>query len=421
MSAHLKARFPLIYDLCTARRRTSLLALALLYVVTSYGGYLVMLVTSDGMRTTDGVMVGGDFLVFRAGAMARDAAARVSYYDIGPFMQVLRGMYPDLGPGSFAWPYPPQMFLLVKPLAGIPFIPGFLLWEGIFLLVFVATLRSIWPNRYGIVFAVASPAVFSAIITGQTGLLTGSMLALSAANAERRPWLTGAAAALLTIKPQFGILLPIALVAGRHWRAVAAAAVLCSAVAATSVLVFGFDVWRAFARELVAHGQLLATEGAFPVGKLNTPFGGAAVLGISHATAMTLQLVATAVLAAFVYLCWRRVAGLELRVATLAAATALATPYGFYYEMPILVVAMLLVGKHASESGWLPGEQLSLMLLWFASFLPPGSSAAPAVPVSFLVSLGAFGIVLRRVLPALLVSRNAGRALRPAPSLSTSS
>ncbi len=420
MTADLKSRFPLLYDLCTVQRRTSLLALALLYVVTSYGGYLVMLVTSDGMRTTDGVMVGGDYLVFRAGAMARDAASRVSYYEIGPFMQVLRGMYPDMGPGSFAWPYPPQMFMLVKPLAALPFIPGFLLWEGAFVVVFVLTLRSLWPDRYATLFAMASPAVFSAIITGQTGLLTGSMLALSAYNAERRPWLAGAAAALLTIKPQFGILLPIALVAGRQWRAVAAAAVLCTAVATVSVLAFGFDVWRAFARELVSHGQLLATEGAFPVGKLNTPFGGAAVVGIPHATAMTLQLVATAMLVVFVYVCWRRVAAIELRVAALAAATALATPYGFYYEMTILVPAMLLVGKHASERGWLPGEQISMMVLWFASFFPPGSSAAPAIPLSFLVSLGAFCIVLRRVLPQLLASRNVRPVAHRAPPLPTS-
>lgn len=421
MAADLKARFPLIYDLCTVQRRTSLLALALLYVVTSYGGYLVMMVTSDGMQTSDGVMVGGDYLVFRAGAMVRDAAARVSYYQIGPFMDALRGMYPDLGPGSFAWPYPPHMFLLVKPLAGLPFIPGFLLWEGTFLVVFVATLRSLWPDRYGILFAVASPAVFSAILTGQTGLLTGSTLALSAANAERRPWLAGAAAALLTLKPQFGILLPVAFIAGRHWRAFGAAALLCTAVAATSALAFGLDVWRAFARELVSHGQLLATEGAFPVGKLNTPFGAAAVLGLPHSMAMTLQLVVTALLAGFVYLCWRRVASRELRVAVLAAATALATPYGFYYEMTILVPALLLVAKVARERGWLPGEQLSLVVLWFASFFPPGSSAAPAVPVSFLVSLGACGIVLRRVLPDVFVSRNAhdvAAGVRPFPSRS---
>jgi hypothetical protein len=41
---------------------------------------------------------------------------------------------------------------------------------------------------------------------------------------ERRPYLAGSLFGLMIFKPQLGLLLPVALIAGRQWRVFAAAA-----------------------------------------------------------------------------------------------------------------------------------------------------------------------------------------------------
>ena len=124
------------------------------------------------------------------------------------------------------------------------------------------------------------------------------------------------------------------------------------------------------------------------------------LIGAPSAVATAAQMLATLVLAVYVFLVWRRVSAADLRLAALATAAPLATPYAFYYEMAILVPPMLLIAKRAAETGWLRGERLSLIVLWIAALWPPGPETVPAFPVSFAVTLGAFVIGARRVLPA---------------------
>lgn len=403
--AVLSERFPLIYSLCTNRLPVALAWLALLFVVTSYGRFAELVITTDGLVTKLGPMIGGDFVVFRSGALATGTSEMISYYQIENFAAMLRKTYPGQGKMMFAWPYPPTMFLLVKPLSLFSFIPSYVLWVATFGALFVATVWRLWTNRLALFFAVASPAVFLAIITGQTGLLTASLIALCGFYADRRPILAGIAAGILTVKPQLGILVPVALAAGGHWRAFVFAGASTLLLAAASVLSFGIELWPAFVQELLAHGELAATATRFPVGKLNTPFGAASVLGAPANVALLVQAGVSLALATFVFAAWRRVASVELRLAALATAAPLATPYGFYYEMSIYVPAMVVLAKHATECGWLKGERFSLILLWGASFLPPGSSTIPSFPLSFVVALLAFVIAARRVVPALARTR----------------
>lgn len=392
-----ETRFPLIYSLCTTRLVVTLAWFALLFAVTAYGKYVHTVATADGLFTSFGPMVGGDFVVFRTGALVSSKAQMIANYNIETFAASLRAEYPGHGTMMFAWPYPPPMYFLVRPLRSLSFVTSYVVWELTFLALFLITIRSLWRDGRALFFAACSPAVLLAIITGQTGLLTASLIALFAANADRRAWLAGIAAAVLTVKPQFGILLPVALLARRNWRALGASAVSVVALILASALAFGFELWQAFANELLAHGQLLNGAARFPVNKLNTPYGALLVAGFSTGVASLTQSCVTLLLAALVYLVWRRVRAVELRLAVLASAAAMATPYGLYYEMAIFVPAVVMIAKHATVHGWLRYEKLSLILAWCASLLPPGPAKVPSVPVSTLVAVLAFVIVVRRV------------------------
>lgn len=62
---------------------------------------------------------------------------------------------------------------------------------------------------------------------------------------ERSALLAGILFGLLTFKPQLGVLLPLALLAGRQWRAFIAAAATAAVLFAASVILFGANVWLA--------------------------------------------------------------------------------------------------------------------------------------------------------------------------------
>ena len=342
-------------------------------------------------------MVGGDFVVFRTAGSVIGTPEMTTIYQMQDMAAKLRAAYPGHGNMMAGWQYPPTMYLLVKPLPLLSHVASYLLWVAILGGAFFFALRSIWPDKVALFFAMSSPAVFQSVITGQTGFLTGGLLLVSAYFASTRPFRSGVAAGLLTLKPQLGILLPVAYAAGRSWRAFALAAVTSVLMAGLSVAAFGLAPWHAFLDAVSAHGGRLGAETGFPFFKLVTPFGAVRMLGLPSRIAMPVQLVATLLLALYVMLVWRRTENPECRLAALGTSALLATPYGFYYELALLVPPMYAIAKLGVERGWLKGEQLSLAVLWCATLMPPGDEAIPGFPTSFAVALAAFVIAFRRI------------------------
>lgn len=58
---------------------------------------------------------------------------------------------------------------------------------------------------------------------------------------DRRPLLAGLLVGLLTIKPQFGVLIPVLLIASGRWRVFTVATVTALALAAAAVMLFGMQ------------------------------------------------------------------------------------------------------------------------------------------------------------------------------------
>ena len=111
----------------------------------------------------------------------------------------------------------------------------------------IAQLRPLPPGgeRRLLLLALAFPAVLINVGHGQNGFLTaallgGALVIRSAANPA------GILIGLLVYKPQFGLMIPLALVAGGHWRTFAAAAATVAALTLVTTLAFGPEVWPAF-------------------------------------------------------------------------------------------------------------------------------------------------------------------------------
>src|SRR5947199_372602 len=83
--------------------------------------------------------------------------------------------------------------------------------------------------------------------TARNGFLTAALLGGALHLLDRRPWLAGVLIGCLAYKPQFGVLIPIALLAGGRWTTIGAAVATVAALFAVSVLALGGGVWHAFA------------------------------------------------------------------------------------------------------------------------------------------------------------------------------
>ncbi|MBT8472770.1 MAG: hypothetical protein KJN99_09215, partial [Marinicaulis sp.] len=90
------------------------------------------------------------------------------------------------------------------------------------------------------------------------------------------------------------------------------------------------------------------------------------------------------------------------------AAAPLATPYAFYYELPIFVLPLLLVAKRATETGWLPGERAGLIALWAAPLFITNFGHAWYVPYTAVLTGAAFFTTARRPFLALQDKRTEG-------------
>lgn len=343
-----------------------------------------------------GAVVGGDYVAFYAASHAAAAGEAAAIYDPAAFEALLHEVGPERERYGLTWQYPPTYFLLLFPLAFIAYAPGYALWTGATALGFLAALRSAGLNRLFLFVIVASPPAFQAVITGQNGFLTAALLAVAALFPDKRPIAAGLAAALLTVKPQLGLLIPIAYLAGGCWRAFAVAAAGALALAGLSLSVYGSETWVAFVDGVRgASGNL--TSGNFPLFKMATPFAGARYAGLPTEAAAVFHGAAALAAACAVGLVWRRVKDAELRAAALLAGVFLAAPYAYYYEMVILALPLALVAKRGLEQGWIRREQVLITAAFLLTMLMPGQAQKMGVSWGLITVLIVAAAVIRRI------------------------
>jgi hypothetical protein len=98
--------------------------------------------------------------------------------------------------------------------------------------------------------------------------------------------------------------------------------------------------------------------------------------------------------AAIVYFVWRSPVRYALKAATLSAATLIATPYAFGYDMAAIAIPVAFLAKDQIERGFLRGEQALLLILFGASML---CNLEP-LPLEPVVVIALLWIILCRAL-----------------------
>jgi hypothetical protein len=190
-------------------------SLILLVICTlAFAGWIAI---ADGLIDRNGKPIGTDFSnVYAAGELTWQGKPADAY---SPALQhaAEKATFGGREVPFFGWHYPPFFFVVAFLVAALPYAWGLALWLIASFAAYLAIIRAILPRPETLLIASAFPAVFVNIGHGQNGFLTAALLGGALHLLDRRPWLAGILIGLLAYKPQFGVMIPLALLAGPCW------------------------------------------------------------------------------------------------------------------------------------------------------------------------------------------------------------
>ena len=323
--------------------------------------------------------LGTDWMVFYSGAQWFFDGNLGALFDGERFTAYLNATFSGWlsQPTPFRpWVYPPTYLLAMLPFGTLPFAASYVAFQLASAALLAAAL---WfgaerPNTRVLVIGVAllGPAAAINAGMGQNAFLTAALLVAGFRVLRTRPALGGAILGMLTIKPQFWLLVPVALAAGREWKALAWSVLAAFGLALASVAVFGLDSWRHWL-------DLAQASYADPQGKwveLGRMWGDSIYAclisgGASQTIADTAQAAGMLIAIGLVYGAFRlRLPG-DRKIAVLLAATILAAPHSSLADTVLLATAAALWSSEAAESATSLATWTLALALWLTPLVNP--------------------------------------------------
>jgi alpha-1,2-mannosyltransferase len=335
----------------------------------------------------------GDFFALWSYAKIAIAHAPAELYDPGALhsAQVALGMESSQ---QNPFPYPPSFLLILWPLGFLSYMPAYVLWiAASFGLYLWATVERS-ARALTTAIAILAPTSTIMLVAGQSGFLAGALAIGGLRLIRTRPVLAGVLLGLLSYKPQLWLLIPVALIAARAWRSIAAIGLTIAALVALTSMAFGWSIWPAWLASLPAYSRDF-DAGAMRYHLMPTLTANLQMLGVSLSAARLVQLALAAGVASLIWRIFRSGATSQAANALLAG-TFLATPHAFVYDLPMLTGAItgFIAEKLRLDGGCSPPE---IAVLVFALAFPALMMfAGPHIPLSTLPELLLFGLVLAR-------------------------
>ncbi len=382
-------------DWLTAARARGYSLILLAIAVIAMAGWIAI---SDGLIDRNGKPIGTDFSnVYAAGELTWQGKPADAY---NPALQhaAEKATFGGRDVPFFGWHYPPFFFAIAFLVAALPYAWGLALWLGASLAAYLAAIRAILPRPETLLIASAFPAVFVNIGHGQNGFLTAALLGGALQSLDRKPWLAGMLIGLLAYKPQFGVLIPIALLASQRWSTIAAAIATIAALIAISFATLGGGVWHAFIDSMNFTQTVVLEQGGTGWEKIQSIFSAARNWGANIRTAYAIQTVLAVTLAATLAWLWHSEAAFELKASALATASLLATPYVLDYDLVVSAVAIAFFVRHGFARGFRDYEISLLAAAWIVPLLSRGVAGATGIPLGLIVMLALYGCTLKRAL-----------------------
>ena len=352
-----------------------------------------------GININNLEVIGRDFVnIWHGGEMAGSGKAD-QVYDRDTYRNILKEKVGITG--IFAYSYPPHMLAASIPFGWLPYLGALALWSSGTLALFWYAARP-WLAQAGLPswIILFFPATLINIDSGHFGFLIGALVLIGWWNARKRPLMSGAAFAVMTVKPHLGVLVPVLLAVYRCWKTVFWAGVGTVALVVASALFFSWDLWAIWIKStLPFQASLIGVNDPTLAYLFMMPTVGrmAAQYGLSSSAIFGAQIGFTVVALSLLIYGWRR--GID--VADLGLLSILVTfillPYVFTYDMVAFDLAVLVLATRANSllSGW-EKTVLGLTFLVPAIHLPMSRSGIPISPLLIMATLWILVRVLTR-------------------------
>lgn len=308
------------------------------------------------------------------------------------------------------WIYPPTFYLMIVPLALLPFFWSYVAFMASTFLAYLWVVRRAAATTLVLMPVLGFPGTCLNFVRGQNGFLTAALFGGALLLLPRRPVWAGVLIGLLTIKPQLGLLLPLVLVCGRHWHALFSAAVTTLIFLAVSALVLGWETMHAFFDHLAGFSAWAASNRNL---LLSVPsfFSFFHLLGLATGPSLLLHGILALAIAITTGWVWHVCQNAALRSATLAVATLMVSPYLLDYDLVWLGLAIAWFASYAIRYGWRSGEREMLVLAWLLPLCMVPIHRLLQVQLAPFILLALFLMMVRRVREGH--PRDGGQDVRP--------
>ena len=298
-----------------------------------------------------------------------------------------------------AWSYPPHFLLLLLPLGSLDLVTAAVAYQltGFSLFIFSVwvLVRQFKRDDIEIPVIVMSLSLASYCVLQlaamQNGFWFSGLMLLGFAYAGSRPLVAGLCFAVLTVKPQLGILIPFFLAFSGHWRVIVWTMLWTGLLLIATGLVFGFDVFMLYLTSTAPSqaGVLSNWSGIF-LYMMPSLIASLRIMGLPPETAIALYLFWFAVLVGPVlWLIWKTRDPLHRIFATICGTFAL-TPYSFSYDMGAFCAVAALLALSETER-----PKASFILAFLAVLpvliLPISLTRLPLVPLILVCALAWLG------------------------------
>jgi alpha-1,2-mannosyltransferase len=379
------------------------IGLFLIAVAASIYGWALIAttVTHPGAIGLNLDALGTDWMVFHSGARRFFSGQMAGLYDGDAFTAQLNRTFADWlsAPLPFRpFVYPPSYLLLILPFGALPFLSSYIAFQAVTAVLLGVAL---WfgadrPGWRGLVIggALLGPAAAINVAVGQNAFLIAALLVAGMRLLPVKPALGGFLLGVLTVKPQFWLLVPVALLAAREWRALGWSVLAGLMLAVASALVLGLGPWREWLN--LALGSYATPDAKWiEYGRMWGVSVDAclASIGLPAALANTGQMLAILVAGALTYAVFSRDEAADRKLAVLLAATVLAAPHVSLHDLVLLTLAGLLWVVDAVHRPRSLGEWTMALALGFVPLFGP-PLVSPVARLTPLLILGFAALVL---------------------------
>jgi hypothetical protein len=339
-----------------------------------------------GLHVTPSAIVGRDFVnIWHGGHEALKGAEGI--YDRAEYRRTLRAAADVYG--IYAFSYPPHMLMLSVPFGFPSYLWSLALWLIGTFAIFTWAARP-WLKEAGLPIwsVLLLPGALVNLWAGHFGYLIGGLALLGWWNAGRRPGLSGASFALMSVKPHMGIIVPFILAAKRQWSTIAWATFGTLALVLASTLVFGIDAWTTWLTSTLSFQVGLIDPGAQREYYYMMPTVGRMLMAIDRDGPILLGQILFGLIT-MALLVWADRRGAKLADIGLLsiAGTMLILPYSFNYDLVALSLIALVWAARSPARWWSP-ERLAYGAMFVAPVaqVPLARDGVWLSPVAILVA-----------------------------------